>query len=60
MNKSRPEKTTPKPIQVEDALRHLTAGVGQLDGDRAAAYGELTTFAPPNKVRSSAAKKSTP
>jgi hypothetical protein len=44
MNKSRSDQTTPKPIIVEDALRHLTAGIGQLDGDRAAAYGELSTL----------------
>jgi hypothetical protein len=44
MKKSRPAKNVPKPIQVEDALRSLTAGVGQLDGDRAAAYGELSVL----------------
>lgn len=44
MNQSRSENTAPKPIQAEDALRHLTAGVGQLDGHRAAAYGGLATL----------------
>lgn len=44
MNKSRSDHTTPKPIQPEDALRSLTAGIGQLDGHRAAAYGELSTL----------------
>ncbi|HEX2854235.1 MAG TPA: helix-hairpin-helix domain-containing protein [Opitutaceae bacterium] len=44
MNKSRSDQSTPKPIIVEDALRHLTAGIGQVDGDRAAAYGELSTL----------------
>jgi predicted flap endonuclease-1-like 5' DNA nuclease len=44
MNHSRSESTTPTPIQVEDALRSLAGGVGQLDRDRAAAYGELSTL----------------